>query len=314
MPLRFSSAPLPDSFVRVTARAESRPIGFTGTDALCVLMVTLWGLNFIVLKAALPAFQSPLAFNAVRFTLAALAVGVVAWLSGARRPPNRFMGPLLMMGLVGNFAYQLAFIDGVAHTRAGNAALIMAAIPVQTAVMSHLSGHERLRRRDVAGLALSAAGIATIVLGGGLEVGFEGTLRGDLVTLLSTLCWSAYTVGTKPLADTLGPMAATAWTMGFGAVPLLLVTLPAALAQDWSEVGAAAWGGVAYSSLGALVVAYLIWYRAVSRLGPARTAVYSNFTPVVAVLAAWPLLGEVPTAWQVLGAGGIFTGITLTRT
>lgn len=277
-------------------------------------MVTLWGLNFIVLKAALPVFHSPLAFNAVRFTSAAIAVGAVAWLSGARRPPNVFLPRLVLMGVVGNSLYQMAFIEGVARTRAGNAALIMAAIPVQTAVMSHLLGHERLRWRDVAGLVLSVAGIATIVLGSGAEVGFGDTVVGDLLTLLSTLCWSAYTIGTKPLADALGPMAATAWTMGFGAVPLLLFCLPATLSQDWGAVTAAAWGGLAYSSLGALVVAYLIWYRAVSRLGAARTAVYSNFTPVVALLAAWPLLGEVPTAWQLTGAAGIFTGIGLTRT
>jgi drug/metabolite transporter (DMT)-like permease len=289
-------------------------VGFTGTDALCALMVTIWGLNFIVLKAALPAFSSPLAFNAVRFTSAALAVGVVAWLFGARRPPARLLPKLAVMGAIGNFFYQLAFIEGVSRTKAGNAALIMAAIPVQTAVLSHAMGHERLRWRDVLGLALSTAGIAAIVLGSGIEVGFGDTVVGDLIMLVSTLCWAAYTVGTKPLADELGAVSATAWTMGLGAVPLLLACLPAALAQDWGRISAAAWGGVAYSSLGALVVAYLIWYRAVSRLGASRTALYSNFTPVVALLAAWPLLGEEPTAWQLLGGAGIFAGIALTRT
>lgn len=61
-------------------------------------------------------------------------------------------------------------------------------------------------------------------------------------------------------------------------------------------------------------VAYLIWYRGVQRLGPSRTAFYSNVTPVVAMLTAWIALGETPTPWQVAGAGGIFGGLYLTRT
>ena len=65
--------------------------------------------------------------------------------------------------------------------------------------------------------------------------------------------------------------------------------------------------------LGAIVLAYIIWSRGIQRLGPARTSMYSNVTPVVVMLLAWPLLSETPTAWQVLGAAGIFTGLWLTR-
>lgn len=304
----------PPSIAVAVAAPVARPAGLTGTDALLALMVTLWGVNFIVIKAALPVFNSPLSYNAVRFTLATLAIAGVAAVAGTRRPPTVFLGRLAFMGVIGNTAYQLAFIEGVAHTRAGNAALIMAAIPVETAVMSHLLGHERLRGRDGAGLLVATAGIATIVLGSGKALGFGGTVAGDLLTFLSTILWSWYTVGTKPLADALGPIAATAWTMALGGLALVAICLPSALAQDWGAVTPAAWGAVVYSALGALVVAYLIWYRGVSRLGPARTALYSNFTPVVALLAAWPLLGETPTLWQLLGAGGIFGGIYLTRT
>lgn len=304
----------PPSIAVTVAAPVARPVGFTGTDALLALMVTLWGVNFIVIKAALPVFNSPLSYNAVRFTLATLAIAGVAAVARARRPPAVFLGRLAFMGVIGNTAYQLAFIEGVAHTRAGNAALIMAAIPVETAVMSHLLGHERLRGRDGVGLLVATAGIATIVLGSGKALGFGGTVAGDLLTFLSTILWSWYTVGTKPLADALGPIAATAWTMALGGLALVAICLPSALAQDWGAVTPAAWGAVVYSALGALVVAYLIWYRGVSRLGPARTALYSNFTPVVAILAAWPLLGETPTLWQMLGAAGIFGGIYLTRT
>jgi drug/metabolite transporter (DMT)-like permease len=284
----------------------------TGTDGLLVLMTLIWGVNYIVIKAALEVF-SPLSFNAVRFLLAAVSIGAFAWAAGARRPPARQLLRLCLLGVLGNTLYQLCYIEGMARTRAGNAALIMAAVPVLTAVSSHLLGHEHLRSRDILGLALSTTGIAVLVVGSGVVVGLGGPLAGDLLMLLAVIFWTAYTILAKPLVDTLGPTVTTAWTMGLGAIPLLAICAPAALAQRWSAVTPAAWLGAVFSSLGALVVAYLIWYRGVERLGATRTAFYSNFSPVVTLLAAWPLLGELPTVWQILGAAGIFGSLALVR-
>lgn len=293
--------------------AARRPAGLTSTDALLALMVAIWGVNFIVLKAAL-AEVAPLALNAIRFGVASAVIVTVALVRGAPHPPRPAAIRLALMGFLGNSVYQLGFILGLARTLVGNAALLMAAVPVQTAIVSHVVGHERLRGRDLFGLASSTAGIAAIVLGGGKAVGFGPTLTGDLLILGSTFCWTAYTIGMKPLADRYGATTVTAWTMGFGAVPLILIAIPALQGQAWGSVSPAAWGGILFSALGALVVAYLIWNRGVRRLGPSRTAIYSNFTPVVAMLAAWAVLGERPTGWQVTGAAGIFTGIYLTRT
>ncbi len=292
---------------------NARAVGFTPTDALLVLMVLVWGLNYIVLKAVMREI-APFAFNGVRFAIAALALILIAALLKAARPGAADLRRLALLGLMGNTIYQFAFIKGVALTRAGNAALIMAAVPVQTAVLSHLHGVERLRPRDVAGLALSTVGIVTIVAGSGAGVTFGGSVIGDLLVFASTTFWSLYVVGMKPMTDRYGAVTATAWTMGFGALPLLLLSLPAVAAQDWPGVSTAAWYGVVGSALGALVLSYLIWFRGVQQLGPARTAIYSNFTPVIVALAAWPLLGETPTLWQAAGAAGIFGGIFVTRT
>ncbi len=290
----------------------AKPTRFTSTDALLALAVLFWGINFIVVKAALAELH-PFALNAVRFVLASAIVAFVARWRGAPTPPRDTWPRLIALGILGNFIYQLGFIEGVAHTRAGNAALIMAAVPVQTAVLSHLKGLERLRLRDALGLLVSTAGIAVIVLGSGQDVGFGATVTGDLLMLAATVCWTLYTLGVKPLADRLGPTITTAWTVVAGSVPLVLLGIPFAVRQDWGRVSLGAWGATAYSGVFSLAVAYFLWYRGVARLGPGRTAMYSNFTPVVAVLFAWPALGETPTVWQIFGAAGIFTGIWLTR-
>jgi drug/metabolite transporter (DMT)-like permease len=292
---------------------DSSSRGFTGTDALLAMMVLLWGVNHSIIKIALREI-TPLAFNAARFLLAAPALALLAVASGVPRPARRDIVRLGLLGLVGNSIYQLGFILGVAQTRAGNAALIMAAVPVETAVLSHLLGRERLRSRDLAGLLCSVAGIVVLVLGSGREVSFGGSITGDLLVFGATLCWSVYIIGCKPLTDRYGPVATSAWTIGLGTIPLLLYSLPAALAQPWSDVSAGALSALVFSALAALVVSYLIWFGGVQRIGPSRTAFYSNLTPIVVVLTAWPLLGETPTLWQIAGAAGIFTGLWLTRT
>jgi drug/metabolite transporter (DMT)-like permease len=245
------------------------------------------------------------------------AVALFAWAVKARRPPKGALPRLALLGVVGNTLYQYCYIEGMARTRAGNAALIMAAVPVLTGVGSHMLGHERLRWRDVWGLGLSAAGLTVLILGSGEAVRFGGdwsAVAGDLLMLLAVIFWTAYTIGAKPLVDELGPTVTTAWTMGLGAIPLLLICIPSAVAQPWGHITPAAWTGtIVISSLGSLVLAYLIWYRGVSRLGSTRTAFYSNLTPIVTLATAWPLLHEVPTPWQIGGAAGIFAALGLIR-
>lgn len=288
-------------------------MGFTSTDALLALTILFWGTNFIVAKAALRV-MNPLAFNIVRFTLSSLTIALIARAIGSPRPSRRQIWQLAALGILANTVYQLGFIEGLARTRAGNAALIMAGVPVQTAIVSHLRGTDRLGIRDILGLGLSTAGIAAIVFGSGRSVGFGATVVGDLLVFGATLCWTSFTILSKPLADQLGPVTSTAWTMCLGSIPMLLIAIPSAVAQDWSRVGPAAWAGTAYSGICSLSLAYLFWYRGVQRLGPARTSFYSNFTPAVAMLAAWAFLGETPSLWQLSGAAGIFGGIWLTRT
>lgn len=286
------------------------PPVFTRTDALLALMALIWGVNLIVLKAALSVFE-PLALNAVRFTLASVAMIAVTLAMKHGLPARRHWGRIVLYGTIGNSLYQLGFIQGLAITRAGNAALILAANPVVTATLSHILGHERLRTREWSGLLVSGLGVAVIVLGSGQDVAASSV--GDLMVFAATVCWAIYSIGTRPLVEELGPVPAAAWTLAAGSVLMVLMSGPDLAAQRWSTLGPAAWGAVFYASFLALVAAYLIWARGIRDIGPTRAAQYSNATPVFAFLAAWAMLREVPTWWQIAGGLSVFGGMYLTR-
>jgi drug/metabolite transporter (DMT)-like permease len=292
--------------------ARGATVGLTPTDALLALMAFIWGVNIIVIKAAL-AVVSPLAFNALRFPLASIVLLAVAWLLKQPLPARRYWAPLALYGFLGNTLYQIGFILGLGYTRAGNAALLMAANPVLTAAIAHWRGHERMTSRDWMGIALSGAGVAVVVIGSEADVGFGATAFGDLLILGAVVCWALYAVGSSPLVHELGTVRMTVWTTVLGAVPILLMGVPSLMAQSWPAVTPAAWGAVLYASLGAIVTGYLLWACGIKTLGSTRVALYSNFTPVFAFLAAWPLLGETPTLWQVVGGSAIGAGMYLTR-
>jgi drug/metabolite transporter (DMT)-like permease len=306
-----SAAAAPGRAAAAQAPGPTRRL--TTTDVLLLMMSLIWAINVIVVKAAFAVF-TPFEFNAFRFAIGGVVIALVARQLGRRTPDRADWWRLAALGILGNSVYQVSFIQGLALTRAGNASLIMGTGPIYTALFSHLRGHERIRGRVIAGILVSTTGLASVVLGSGKEVGFGAGLGGDLLILFATICWSAYTVGSKPLVDRYGAVTAAGWTMAFGAVPIVLIGLPSVLRSDLAAVPLAGWGAVVYASVFALVLGFLFWYRGVEKLGSTRTATYSNFQPVIVLLIAWPLLHETPTLGQILGAGGIFTGIYLTRT
>jgi drug/metabolite transporter (DMT)-like permease len=287
--------------------------GISSTDLLLLLMTLIWGSNFTAIKYSLEDLL-PLSFNALRFTLASIVMLIAALLmrNGFKLAPGDGRR-LFLLGLLGNTCYQSLFITGMAHTRAGNAALILATTPLFTAILGRIRKHEYFTRRGVVGLLLAFAGIVMIAVSGHGEVSLGETVLGDSLLLASTVCWSVYTVGSKQLMHKYGSMKATTIMMTSGTPFLLLVCAPSLLRQDWSRVRPVAWAGLVYSGLFAIALAYLIWSYGVRKIGSTRTAIYSNITPIVALLVAWPALGESPRPGQLAGAVVIFAGIYLVR-
>ncbi len=274
-------------------------------------MALIWGVNFVVVKFA-TSIVPPYAFNAVRVSLAAAALMIIAVMGRSPWPNRRQTLALLGLGVLGNGIYQMFFVQGIAHTRAGDAALLIAATPAFIALIGRIRGVERIGRKSWIGILLSVLGIG-LISGAAAISGFHGSVLGDALILGASLSWAFYTVLLKPYTHAVDGLKLAALTMAGGAVLLILFAWRAVLATPWSSAPPAAWGALAYSGIGALVIAYFFWYRGVRLIGPTRTAMYSNLQPVIAVFVAWIVLGELPTLWQGVGAASIMSGLFLTR-
>jgi drug/metabolite transporter (DMT)-like permease len=291
---------------------QAAPAGLTVTDFLLLCMALIWGVNYAVVKFG-AAQIDPLVFNSVRVVLASLVLIGIVIASAQAWPRGRTLAALLALGVLGNGLYQYLFIEGIARTRAGDAALILAAAPAFMAIIGRLHGTERTGAAGVAGIGLSLAGIGLVVFGDTNGGARAVSLNGDLLLLLGCLCWSIYTVLLRPYTERVDGITLSAVTMVGGAVPLVLVSIPALTTAPWGSIGVGGWTAIAYSGLFALVLAYLFWYRGVRTLGPTRTAMYANLQPIIALAVAWATLHETPHLLQLVGAAFIMGGLLLTR-
>jgi drug/metabolite transporter (DMT)-like permease len=280
---------------------------------MMIAVAVIWGANFTVVKFG-TRILAPLAFNSVRVALAAVALTLIALFRRGPRPSLRDFAALVALGVIGNGLYQVLFVEGIARTRASDAALVISAGPAFIALLGWARGIERVSQRAWLGIALSMLGIALVVFGGTSAAPGESTLLGNALVVAGSLCWAIFTVLLKPYTDRIDGVQLSAATMIGGAIVLLAVSSPSIAAADWSAVRLSAWGAIVYSGLAGLVVAYLFWYRGVRVLGPTRTAMYVNLQPVFALLIAWAALNERPGPWQICGAVGVMAGVLLART
>ncbi|HAT38602.1 MAG TPA: hypothetical protein DCS75_08900 [Gemmatimonadetes bacterium] len=284
------------------------------TDFGLIALAAIWGVNFSIVKVALNELE-PLTFNALRFPLAAAALGWIVFRGKEDIMPQREDVPrILLLGLIGNVLYQLAFIIGLDWTYAGNASLLLATTPVWTVILSAAAGHEQPNRWVIIGIIGTLIGMILVVIGSDDQLSLgSSTLRGDLLMIVGSIFWSVYTVaGAKPVAR-YGALRMTTWTLWIGTPILFAAGIPSLLQTDLTGVSANAWWAIFYAGLFALALAYVIWYHGVEKLGNSRTAVYSNLVPVWALITAWIWLGERPEILQLLGAASILIGLTISR-
>jgi len=302
-------------------------------DALLLLMAVIWGTNYSIVKHAFREID-PQAFNGLRMAIASTVF--LAIMAAIRKMPAEPSEPaadgadalasifhtparitrrdwlgLLLLGVVGHFFYQYFFIGGLARTSVANSSLMLAATPVVIALMTAVTGQDRVSPLHWTGAGLSMAGIY-IVVGHGASVD-GSTITGDLMMFAAVICWAVYTLGTRQLMVRHSPVGVTGLSMSIGTVLYVAALLPNIRRVDWLGLSAGTWVALVYSALFALCVAYTIWYAAVRKIGSARTSVYSNLVPLVAMLTAVAFLGEPLTASKIVGACAVLVGVALTR-
>jgi len=300
---------------RVLSNVSSKPTQkIFAIELLLLVIVLIWGVNFAVVKNTLRQMQ-PLTFNALRFILASTALLCAAkWRGVDMRLTWQEARLYCALGFVVATLYQILFIEGIARTTAGNSSLIVAMSPVLIALAGHFMGRERLHLRSVFGVLLAFAGLYFVITAKQSHSNLASpTLLGDMLSIAAACTWAFYTIISQPFLKDRSALKVTAYSISFGTIPLVLWCLPSLLAQSWARVDAVAWSGLFFSGLLSIALAQLLWNYCVARIGPARTSIFSNLVPIVALLTGAFFLREKITALQAAGAVTTLSGIALAR-
>ena len=228
----------------------------------------------------------------------------------------RWLPPRPRFGHKGTFGRVLVVGGAVgmagAVSLAAEAALLISTAPIWAMLINALLGWEKLSGRQIAGTIIGFAGIAGVIMGGlrAREVPEHHAL-GLLIMVVAGILWASYAVFSRPLLQHYSPLKVTTWIHTIGAVVLIPVGAGAAMKVDWVGMSPLSWLCLLHFSLLAGVYAFVVWYRGVSTIGSSRTVLFQYCVPIVATLAAYFLLHEVPTVIQVLGIAVTLVGLQL---
>jgi O-acetylserine/cysteine efflux transporter len=268
---------------------------------LTVMVMVLWGLNFVVAKIGLEELP-PMLLVGLRFAMvAALLIGLVPI-------PRGHIGKIVGLSMsMGALHFGLMFI-GIRHV---DAAVASVAIQLQVpfaALLAWIFLGDRLGWRRLGGMALAFLGI--VVIAG--EPRMASNLAPLGLIVAASFLWA---IGNVQLRDlrAVGPMALNAWLALFAAPQMLIAS---AIFEDgqWHALAAAGWkgwGAIAYMIVFVTIIGYGFWYRMAQRYPVNLTMAHTLQVPVWGVLCSVLILGERLTWAMVVGSLLTLAGVAV---
>jgi len=283
--------------------------------ALALLATLLWAGNF-VLARGLRDTVPPVALNFWRWALATavLAPFAVRATVTARHLLRRHLGYLALTSFLGVALFNTLVYQAGHSTEAINLALVAVCSPIVIVILARLVSDERVTLRTLLGMALAAAGVLLLISEGAparlVHLDFAA---GDLIMLLATVAFGAYTVlvGRKPAELPITAFVFSTFALG------LVMLLPAYLVElsrtgpftvDRSTTAALLYIGIFPSLL-----AFFAWNRAVTTIGATRPAIIYYLVPVFTGLGAWLLLDEPIGPAEIASMILVIAGVSISQ-
>jgi drug/metabolite transporter (DMT)-like permease len=282
---------------------------------MALLAITLWGLSFVATRVAL-AEVSPIPLIAARLVLGVLFLLVLL----ARRgelPALRAVAswPLAALGFMGIAFHQVLQAFALRMTSAVHTGWLIGLIPIWSALLAARFLGERFTARKVTGLGLGFAGALLVITRGRLGAGtlaLPGT-RGDLLILLSTLNWAAYTIVGRSVMQRLAPGPATTFMLLVGLAAVAPLALATGGAATLLHASVRAWAAIAFLGVACSGLGYLLWSAALERLSASRVAAFLYLEPLVTLAAAAAYLHEAVGVTTVVGGLVVLAGVALVQ-
>lgn len=249
--------------------------------------------------------------QALRFALACLVLLPLQFLreGGLPRLAPRHWAVVAGLALTGSLLFNVLLLHSLRLTSAAAAGIIASTTPACMALLAVAFMGERLTRSAWAGIGLAVAGVAALnVTGAG--GGGEQSLTGNLLALGAVVAESLFLLLRRALPRGLAPLTvATLVSLAALALFAPLSVLELTRENGLPSIGPGGWLVTLYYGLIITILAYVFWFRGVTRVAPSTAAVMTGVMPVAAASLSWLVLGEPVRPEQVAGCALVLGGI-----
>jgi drug/metabolite transporter (DMT)-like permease len=287
---------------------------------LALLGAALFATKGIIIKLALADGIDTLTTLAWRQVVAVpvfVTVGVLGYRRRLREAPAgaapvldiKTLFQALGVGVLGYYVASLLDFSGLAYITAQLDRLILLTYPFFVVAFGVLFFRRRITPLMIVSLLVSYAGII-IIFARDFSVEGDNVVLGALLVFGSALAYAGYQVLAKPLIDKLGAQLFTSIAMS-GAGPAVLIHFLATHPLGAMAInGQGLWLMLAIGLVATVAPAYCI-SAGIGLIGPERTAIIGNISPLVTVGLSIGVLGEAFTAWHAAGTAMVLLGVWL---
>lgn len=286
--------------------------GPSAAGAAAALAAILFGASVVAVRIAVRDIP-PLTLAVLRFGQGSLVlfVALVAFRRDLLRIDRRDLPYVALLGFILFTIFPVTFNAGMRYSDASRAALLLATMPLWTVVLARAVVRERLSPRQIAGVVLSIAGVAIVMIDRRASaVGTNSSARGDLLLLATALCGAIYNVLAKRVLVRYGGLTVTFYAMTIGTL-LLAPVSPLEHAPNIAALSRETLAMVIFVGVFGGALGFSLWTSALSRLSPTQVSVYINLNPMAATLLGATVLHERLSIFFAVGFAAVVAGVMI---
>jgi drug/metabolite transporter (DMT)-like permease len=290
--------------------AISRRKYLTGA-AWGLFAISIWVGWILLTRYGVTTSLAPIDIVALRFTCAGLLLAPIVLRKGLGIKQIGWKLWLIIITGAG-VPYVMIASSGLLYAPAAHAgALVPGTMPLWTALLAMIFLKEKISGSRIFGLSMIPIGIV-IFVGAGLTHFETGYWRGHLFFIAAAICWASFTTAMRSASakgfTALQAASVVSVVWGVLYVPFYWFFLPHRIAE--APMNALIIQTI-YQGIFVSIISLFAYARAVSILGASLGASFASLVPVLAMLAAIPLLGEVPKPADYLGIAAVTIGVFL---
>lgn len=279
---------------------------------LMVISTIFFSGAFIAGKFSVKEFP-PFSLTFFRFLIASLIIFGVLVIKDEQWKIKKQEIPLfLSLGIIGMVGYHIFFFLALKYTSAVNTSLIAAMNPIITTTLSIIFLREKISKRALLGIAISFLGVLLIVTNGSLSMLVNLKLNiGDILMVIAVLCFSTYFIMLKGALKKHSPLKCTSYAFLFctlALTPFTFYEISTGYLRNTTLLG---WSSIFYMAIFCSVIGYLIQQISIKNIGPSKTSLYVNLTPIFSMILAYFILKEQITFIKIFAAALIILGVYL---